>query len=85
VTSVLQTLTYASRLADRLWDRHASALQNMTEDELAGFCADRLEPLMPTISDLQGVVQRLQTHQRDNARPPDAKPMTEDALERLFR
>lgn len=85
MTSVLQTLTYASRLADRLWDRYASALQIMNEDELAGFIADRLAPLDPTISDLQGVVQRLQTHQRDNARPPDAKPVTDDPLERLFQ
>ena len=85
MTSVLQTLTYASRLADRLWDRHASALQNMNEDELAGFIADRLAPLMPTISDLQGVVQRLQSHQRDNARPPDSPPLTDDPLDRYFQ
>ena len=78
-------LTYASRLADRLWEKHASALQPMTEDELAGFAADRLEPLMPTITDLQGVVERLQTHQRDNARPPDAPSETSDPLDRLFQ
>ena len=78
-------LTAASRLADRLWDLHANALQGMNEEELAGYAADQLAPLDPTISDLQGVVQRLQTHQRDNARPPDAKPPTDDTLDRLFQ
>lgn len=81
----LQMLTAASRLADRLWELHSRELQDMSDDELAGYAADQLAPLDPTISDLQGVVQRLQTHQRDNARPPDAKPMTDDPLERLFQ
>ena len=39
-----------------------------------------------TISDLQGVVERLRSHQRDNARPPDAKRGTsDDPLERFFQ
>ena len=78
-------LTAASRLADRLWELHSRELQDMSDDELAGYVADQLAPLDPTISDLQGVVQRLQAHQRDNARPPDTKPMTEDPIDRLFQ
>ena len=81
----IHLLTAASRLADRLWELHSRELQNMSEEELAGYAADQLAPLDPTITDLQGVVQRLQTHQRDNARPPDAKPMTDDPLERYFQ
>ena len=80
-----QLLTAAARLADRLWERHGRDLQNMYEDELAAYAADQLASLDPTISELQGVVQRLQAHQRDNARPPDAKPPTEDPLDRLFQ
>lgn len=76
--------TITSRIADRLWERHASALQNMSEDELAGYAADQLAPLDPTISDLQGVVQRLHDLQRDNARPPDGKQRTEDPADRYF-
>ena len=78
-------LTPQSRIADRLWERHGAELQDMSEEELAGYVADQLAPLDPTISDLQGVVQRLQAHQRDNARPPDTKPMTEDPIDRLFQ
>lgn len=81
----IHLLTAASRLADRLWELHSRELQNMSEEELAGYAADQLAPLDPTITDLQGVVQRLQTHQRDNARPPDAKPITDDPLERWFQ
>ena len=81
----IHLLTAASRLADRLWELHSRELQNMSAEELAGYAADQLAPLDPTISDLQGVVQRLQTHQRDNARPPDDSPATDDPLERLFR
>lgn len=78
-------LTAASRLADRLWELHSREMQSMNAEELAGYAADQLAPLDPTVSDLQGVVQRLQTHQRDNARPPDAKPMTDDPLDRYFQ
>lgn len=78
-------LTVTSRIADRLWELRRAELQDMTEDELAGFAADQLAPLNPTITDLQGVVQRLQTHQRDNARPPDARPVTDDPLDRYFQ
>jgi hypothetical protein len=83
--TVLHLLTITSRIADRLWDLHSGDLQNMTEDELAGYAADQLAPLDPTISDLQGVVERLITHQRDNARPPDSQPVTEDPIDRYFR
>jgi hypothetical protein len=79
-------LTAASRLADRLWELHSADLQDMSEEELAGYAADQLAPLDPTISDLHGVVERLRSHQRDNARPPDAKRGTsDDPLERYFQ
>lgn len=78
-------LSATSRLADRLWELHSADLQDMSEDELASFAADQLAPLGPTIGELQEVVDRLQRHQRDNARPPDAKPVTEDPLDRLFQ
>ena len=81
----LQRLTATSRLADRVWELFSRELQDMSEDELAGYVADQLAPLDPTISDLQGVVQRVQAHQRDNARPADDSPATDDPLERLFR
>lgn len=77
-------LTATSRIADRLWELHSAELQDMSEEELAGYTADQLAPLDATISDVQDVVQRLQTHQRDNARPPDARPVTDDPLDRLF-
>ena len=81
----IRLLTATPRIADRLWDLHSEDLQSMTEDELAGYAADQLAPLDPTVSDLQGVVERLITHQHDNARPPDAKPMTADPIDRYFR
>jgi hypothetical protein len=81
----IRLLTATSRIADRVWELHSAELQDMSEEDLAGFAADQLAPLDPTISDVQGVVQRLQTHQRDNARPPDAKPMTDDPLDRYFQ
>ena len=80
----LNTVTAQSRLADRLWEQHGDALQAMTEEELAGFAADQLAPLAPTVTDLQCVVQRLQQHQRDNARPADTPERSSDPFERLF-
>ena len=83
--TAIRLLTATSRIADRLWERHSAELQDMSEEELAGYAAGQLAPLDATISDVQGVVQRLQTHQRDNARPPDAKPLTDDRLGRYFQ
>jgi len=82
----LRIATVTSRIADRLWELHAAELQNMSEEELGRYAASQLAPLCPTISDLQGVVERLRSHQRDNARPPDAKRGTsDDPLERFFQ
>ena len=81
----IHLLTAASRLADRLWERHSRGLQEMTDQELLSFAAEQLAPLHPTFADLHGVVQQLQAHQRDNARPPDDPPATDDPLDRLFQ
>ena len=74
-----------SRVADRCWEMNSAELQSMTEEDVATYVAILFAPLRLTALEFLAVVDAIKQHQRDNARPPDDPPATDDPLDRLFQ